>query len=118
MRVALDIEGCLDRFYGGYYSGKFPSPRSICLMTTTTTIIFDYLDWACGGQMNRCFEFVQLLASAFDAAQMDVVVFFDGTLKENKKLQMERNDFRQKTISVRSSACDYVTIFELIIIIF
>lgn len=22
MRVALDIEGCLDRFYGGYYSGE------------------------------------------------------------------------------------------------
>jgi len=21
-RVALDIEGCIDRFYGGYYSGK------------------------------------------------------------------------------------------------
>lgn len=21
MRIALDIEGCLDRFYGGYYSG-------------------------------------------------------------------------------------------------
>jgi len=33
---------------------------------------------------------------------MDIIVFFDGTMKENKKLQMERNDFRQKTISVRS----------------
>jgi hypothetical protein len=22
MRIALDIEGCLDRFYGGYYSGE------------------------------------------------------------------------------------------------
>lgn len=21
MRLALDIEGCIDRFYGGYYSG-------------------------------------------------------------------------------------------------
>lgn len=66
-------------------------------MTTTTTTTSD---WACGGQFNRCFEFVQLLASAFQAAQMDVIVFFDGTLKENKKLQLERNDFRQKTISV------------------
>lgn len=76
-RVALDIEGCLDRFYGGYYS-----------------------DWACGGQFNRCFQFVQLLAAAFQSAQMDVVIFFDGTLKENKKLQLERNDFRQRTVSV------------------
>lgn len=63
-------------------------------------IAFINTDWACGGQFNRCFEFVQLLASAFQSAQIDVVVFFDGTLKENKKLQMERNDFRQKTISV------------------
>jgi hypothetical protein len=31
---------------------------------------------------------------------MEVIVFFDGTLKENKKLAMDRNDFRQKTISV------------------
>lgn len=59
-----------------------------------------YLDWACGGQFNRCFQFVQLLVNAFQAAQMDVIIFFDGTLKENKKLQMERNDFRQRTISV------------------
>lgn len=58
-------------------------------------------DWACGGQFNRCFEFVQLLANAFQAAQVDLIVFFDGTLKENKRLQIERNDFRQKTISVR-----------------
>lgn len=25
MRIALDIEGCLDRFYGGYYSGECQS---------------------------------------------------------------------------------------------
>jgi hypothetical protein len=58
------------------------------------------LDWACGGQFNRCFEFVQLLAMTFKSAQIDVVVFFDGTLKENKKMRMERNDIRQRTISV------------------
>lgn len=49
MRVALDIEGCLDRFYGGYYSGKLFFLCSICLMTTTTTImIFNRLGlwWA------------------------------------------------------------------------
>jgi hypothetical protein len=39
MRVALDIEGCLDRFYGGYYSGELHSDCSICLMTTTTTMM-------------------------------------------------------------------------------
>lgn len=71
------MEDCLDRFYGGYYS-----------------------DWACGGQWNRAYQFVQLLANAFLAANIEVIAFFDGTLKENKKLQSERIEFRQKTISV------------------
>lgn len=76
-RLALDMEDCLDRFYGGYYS-----------------------DWACGGQWNRAYQFVQLLANAFKNAHVEVIAFFDGTLKKNKKLTTERNDFRQKTISV------------------
>lgn len=76
-RVALDMEQCLDRFYGGYYS-----------------------DWACGGQWNRCLQFVQLLATAFNTAHIEVVAFFDGTLKENKRLQHEHNDYRQKALSV------------------
>lgn len=57
-------------------------------------------DWACGGQWNRAYQFVQLLANAFTAAHMEVVVFFDGTLKENKKHTQERNEFRQRTLSV------------------
>lgn len=58
------------------------------------------LDWACGGQWNRALQFVQLLSNAFNAAQIEVIAFFDGTLKENKRLQIERNDFRQKALSV------------------
>lgn len=58
------------------------------------------LDWACGGQWNRALQFVQLLATAFNAAHIEVIAFFDGTLKENKRLLNERNDFRQKAISV------------------
>lgn len=76
-RIALDIEDCLDRFYGGYYS-----------------------DWACGGQFNRAYQFVRLLIDAFNAAHIEVIAFFDGTLKENKKLHAERAEHRQKTISV------------------
>lgn len=33
-------------------------------------------------------------------AHIEVIAFFDGTLKEHKKQTFERNDFRQKTISV------------------
>lgn len=76
-RVALDMEDCLDRFYGGYYS-----------------------DWACGGQWSRAYQFVQLLHTAFKNAHVEIHAFFDGSLKKNKKTASERNDFRQKTLSV------------------
>lgn len=62
---------------------------------------FLFPDWACGGQWNRALQFVQLLVNAFTSAQIEIIAFFDGTLKENKKTYYERNDFRQKTISVK-----------------
>lgn len=63
-------------------------------------MFFSLLDWACGGQWNRAYQFVQLLANAFSNAHIEVIAMFDGTLKKNKKVDSDRNDFRQKTISV------------------
>lgn len=108
MRVALDIESCLDRFYGGYYSGKIKHIVTFILRRLINFFFNFFVDWACGGQFNRCFEFVQLLAMTFKSAQIDVIVFFDGTLKENKKMRIERNDIRQRTISVCKFNCDQV----------
>lgn len=58
------------------------------------------IDWACGGQWNRAYQFVRLLVDAFNAAHIELIAFFDGTLKENKKHHAERIEMRQKTISV------------------
>lgn len=58
------------------------------------------LDWACGGQWNRAYQFVRLLVDAFNAAHIELIAFFDGSLKENKKMHTERVEIRQKTISV------------------
>lgn len=77
LRLALDMEDCLDRFYGGYYS-----------------------DWACGGQWNRAYQFVQLLVVAFRKAQIEVIAFFDGTLRENKRWTAERIETRERTLAV------------------
>ncbi|KAJ6644031.1 Constitutive coactivator of PPAR-gamma-like protein 1 [Pseudolycoriella hygida] len=77
LRLAVDMEDCLDRFYGGYYS-----------------------DWACGGQWNRALQFCQLLVNAFHQAHIEIIAFFDGTLKEHKKTTAENNSTRAKTISV------------------
>lgn len=30
LRLALDMEDCLDRFYGGYYSGETPVTSVLC----------------------------------------------------------------------------------------
>lgn len=57
-------------------------------------------DWACGGQWNRAYQFVRLLVDAFNAAHIELIAFFDGTLKENKKSHPNRVEIRQKTISV------------------
>lgn len=111
-RVALDIEQCLDRFYGGYYSGECLNTEKKSLKISLINACLHLTDWACGGQWNRAFQFVQLLASAFESAQMEVTVFFDGTLRENKKLALDRNDFRQRTISVSYPNHNYSRIFR------
>jgi hypothetical protein len=67
----------MDRWYGGYYS-----------------------DWACGGQWNRTLQFCQLLVNAFQGAHIEIIAFFDGTLKDGRKLTQERNEYRQRCISV------------------
>lgn len=62
--------------------------------------LFFSLDWACGGQWNRAYQFCQLLVNAFKQAHIDVIAFFDGTLKEHKKTTNIHNDYRQRTNSV------------------
>lgn len=66
----------------------------------THVILFPISDWACGGQWNRAYQFVRLLVDAFNAAHIELIAFFDGTLKENKKTHTDRVEIRQKTISV------------------
>lgn len=75
--------------------------KSIYMKTfnNSTCLIFR-LDWACGGQWNRAYQFVRLLVDAFNAAHIELIAFFDGTLKENKKMHTDRVEVRQKTISV------------------
>lgn len=43
-------------------------------------LIVWFVDWACGGQWNRAFEFVRLLIEAFSTAHIELIVFFDGKL--------------------------------------
>lgn len=61
--LAVDGESCLDRLYGGFYS-----------------------DWSCGGQWNRMNQFLGTLIQACGSAHMELVIFFNGGL-ENQKLQ-------------------------------
>ncbi|XP_055881657.1 constitutive coactivator of PPAR-gamma-like protein 1 homolog isoform X2 [Biomphalaria glabrata] len=60
--VVVDAESCLDRLYGGYFS-----------------------DWVCGGQWNRMTSFLGNLVQACHSANMELVVFFNGAL-ENQKI--------------------------------
>lgn len=60
--LIVDAESCLDRLYGGFFS-----------------------DWVCGGQWNRMIAFLSSLVQACYNANMELVVFFNGAL-ENQKL--------------------------------
>lgn len=59
-----------------------------------------FIDWACGGQWNRAYQFVALLVNAFDMANIEIVAFFDGTLSERVRNESQQKEVRQKTISV------------------
>ena len=59
--VVVDAESCLDRLYGGYFS-----------------------DWVCGGQWNRMTSFLANLVQACHSANMELVVFFNGALENQK----------------------------------
>ena len=60
--LVVDAESCLDRLYGGYFS-----------------------DWVCGGQWNRMTQFLSTLIDACHSANLDLVVFFNGSL-ENQRI--------------------------------
>lgn len=59
--LVVDAESCLDRLYGGYFS-----------------------DWVCGGQWNRMTSYLNSLIQACQAANMELVVFFNGALESQK----------------------------------
>lgn len=59
--LVVDAESCLDRLYGGYFS-----------------------DWVCGGQWNRMTSYLNSLIQACQAANMELVVFFNGSLESQK----------------------------------
>ena len=61
LHLVVDAESCLDRLYGGYYS-----------------------DWACGGQWNRMVHFLNNMLQACHAANMELVVFFNGALEADR----------------------------------
>jgi hypothetical protein len=63
LRLVVDAESCLDRLYGGYYS-----------------------DWVCGGQWNRMLHFMTILMRACHSVNMELVVFFNGAL-ENQRIE-------------------------------
>lgn len=73
LRLVVDAESCLDRLYGGYYS-----------------------DWACGGQWNRMSVFVRNLITACHSANMELVVFFNGSLETQRMKEWGRQQAQQR----------------------
>ncbi len=78
--VVVDAESCLDRLYGGYYS-----------------------DWVCGGQWNRMMHFLNNMMQACHAANMELVVFFDGAVESDRIYEWytQQIEVKKKVAQVR-----------------
>ncbi|XP_039264685.2 constitutive coactivator of PPAR-gamma-like protein 1 homolog [Styela clava] len=59
--VVLDAESCLHRLYGGSFT-----------------------DWVCGGQWNQAYQFVAALSNAARCLNIELVVFFNGSLEKDR----------------------------------
>ena len=62
LALVLDAETCLDRLYGGHYS-----------------------DWSCGGEWNHMLDFLSVLFSSLQQANIHVATFIDGTSDPTKR---------------------------------
>lgn len=86
LRLVLDGECCLDRLYGGYFTGISASPfflaavrlGRICSSCMTLKRTICDADWACGGQWNRMLQFLAVLIQATEMSGLELAVFFNG----------------------------------------
>lgn len=98
--LVIDGESCLNRLYGGYYSGK--SQISLLdiinmkiflkhLVQNNSRIFvsewrncFYFLDWVCGGQWNRMANFIKDLVTKLNESYIEIVVFFNGAIEPQR----------------------------------
>ena len=73
LRLVVDAEGCLHRLYGGYYP-----------------------DWVCGGEWNRMREFLSSLVNACHAANLELIVFFNGALEGHRRHEWGQQQAQRK----------------------
>lgn len=75
--LVLDAECCLDRLYGGYFSGLY-------LFLFFCVFILCVLDWTCGGQWNRMMQFLNQLLNACQKGNIEFTVAFNGALERKR----------------------------------
>lgn len=111
LRLVLDGECCLDRLYGGYFSGihvlcvlsfiiSTPAPKSV--ICNNLLMLIQLVDWACGGQWNRMIQFLEVFIQASEAAGLELAVFFNGSLESPRRAEWIQNQLnaRQKVNNV------------------
>lgn len=99
--LVIDGECCLNRLYGGYYSGKSQISllnrinRKILflkhIVQNNSRIFFSerrncffIIDWVCGGQWNRMANFIKDLVSKLNESYIEIVVFFNGAIEPQR----------------------------------
>lgn len=87
--LVVDAECCIDRLYGGYFSGMSTVLLNITFnygfhIHIQLSIIFIVSDWVSGGEWKRMVQFLSVLIETVQTGKIDLVFFFNGSLESER----------------------------------
>lgn len=121
LSLVVDGECCLNRLYGGYFSGtrhKFlvflHSYRIRC------NLILCVSDWICGGQWIRMSNFIKDLVRQLNNANIELIVFFNGAIEPQRMnewiLHQKENNKKIRSVSSTCTLCQFFNPFFLLVL--
>lgn len=104
--LVIDGECCLNRLYGGYFSGTW------CLLLVEYKMLNSdrvcFVDWVCGGQWNRMVNFLEKLIGLLENSNVELIVFFNGAIETQRMNEwiMQQKEESKKVNQVSAKNTD------------
>lgn len=96
--LVVDAECCIDRLYGGYFSGepyftaclifisRVFAHSHLSLCSKSNLNLYFLTDWVSGGEWKRMVQFLSVLIETVQTGKIDLAFFFNGSL-ESERMQ-------------------------------